>query len=64
MGKNFEISGDSLSYILYASQLAALLVVLLSVVFRFNGTASFALALLIGSLMVVTVVGVWRKLTG
>ena len=64
MGRAFEISGDSLSYLLYASQLTALLVVLLSVVFPFDGTASVALALLFASLMVGTVVGLWRKWTG
>lgn len=61
MTRTFELSGDVLSRALYVSQLAALLVVLLSVVFSLDGLASVALALLFASLLVAVAVGLWRS---
>lgn len=63
MGRSIELSGDSLSRVLYASQLAALVVVLLFVAFPIDSLASVALAFLFASLVIVTVVGLWRKRT-
>jgi hypothetical protein len=64
MRREFELSGDSLSRLLYASQLAALLLALLVVAFPLDSVASVLLAILFASLVLTTAVGLWRKQTG
>mgnify|MGYP006299328071 FL=1 len=64
MGRTFETPSVSLSRLLYASQLTALLLVLLFVVVPFDSFASLLLAVLFALLVAVTVVGLWRKKTG
>jgi hypothetical protein len=63
MGRSFEISGNSLSRLLYASQLVALLLALLFVVFPLDNPASVVLAVLFGLLVAVMAVGLWRTST-
>ena len=64
MGRDFELSGESLSRLLYASQLVALLLALLFVAFPFDSVASGLVAVLFASLLITTAVGLWRKKTG
>ena len=64
MDRDLEISGDSLSRLLYASQLVALLLALLFVAFPLDSSASVPLAVLFASLLIITTVGLWRKRTG
>jgi len=64
MRRPFEISSVLLSRLLYASQLAALLLALLFVAAPFDSFASLLLAVLFALLVAVTVVALWRKRTG
>ena len=63
MGRAFEIPGGALSRVLYASQLAALLLALIFVALPIDGFAGVLLAFLFASLVVVAVVGLWRTTT-
>ncbi|WP_049984864.1 hypothetical protein [Halobellus rufus] len=64
MGRTLDISSDSLGSLLYAAQAAALLLALLYVAFPFDSAASALLGVAFGSLVIATVVGLWRKQTG
>lgn len=63
MRRTVEFSGDWLSFVLYAFQLAALLGVLLFVVVPLDTPASLMFAFLFASLVAVTAVGLWRART-
>lgn len=63
MGRSIEIWGDPLSFLLYAFQAVALLLVALFVAARLDGPVSVLLAFLFASLVVVTMVGLWRTRT-
>ena len=63
MGRDLEVSGNSLSRLFYASQLAALLLALLVVAFPLDSVASVLLAILFASLVLAAAVGLWRKQT-
>jgi hypothetical protein len=64
MRRTVEISGQSLRYLFYASSLAALVAVLPLVAWPPDDLGSVALALLLASLMLAAVVGLWRRRTG
>ncbi len=64
MGRDFEISGDLLSRLLYASQLAALLLALLFVALPLDSFASGLLAVLFALLVSIMAVGLWWEKTG
>ena len=63
MGRTFDFLGVSLSRLLYASQLVALLLALLFVASPLDGFASVPFALLFASLVTVAAVGLWRTTT-
>jgi hypothetical protein len=63
MGRTFEISGDSLSRLLYALQLVGLGMALVAVALSLDGPASVPLALLFLTVMVATLLGLWRTPT-
>ncbi|WP_396612486.1 hypothetical protein ACH9L7_04215 [Haloferax sp. S1W] len=64
MGRTFEISGTSLSLVLYAFQLVAILLALVFVAFPFDNSANVVLGLLFGVVALAMVLGVWRRATG
>ena len=64
MGRDFEISGGSLSRLFYASQLVVLLLALFFVAFPLDSFASGLVAVLFALLVIITVVGLWRETTG
>ncbi|UVE49902.1 hypothetical protein KU306_13410 [Haloferax larsenii] len=64
MGQTFEISGTSLSLVLYAFQLVAILLVLGFVVFPLDSSATVVLGLLFGVVALAVIFGVWRLATG
>ena len=64
MRRTFEISGRSLLYPFYASSLAALVAILPLVVWPLDDVGSVALAVLLSSLVLTAVVGLWRRRTG
>lgn len=63
MRPSVELSGETLSRVLYASQVAALLAVLPFVVFPLDGISSVALGVLFVALAVAGAVGLWRTTT-
>ncbi|NEU56030.1 hypothetical protein [Halorussus sp. MSC15.2] len=63
MGRTIEFSGGWFRLLLYAFQLAALLLVLLFVVLPLDSSASVLLASLFGLLAAVTAFGLWRTTT-
>ena len=64
MGRDLEMSCDSLTRLLYASQLVALLVALPFVAFSLDSFASVPLVVLFTLLVIITAVGLWREKAG
>ena len=60
MKRTVDLSGDSLARFLYASQLAALLLVVFFVAVPVDGVAGVAVAVLFASLSAAAAVGLWR----
>ena len=63
MARSIELSGDSLSLVLYALQLTVLLLALLFVALPLDSPANVLLATLFTVLAVVAAIGLWRKRT-
>lgn len=63
MGRFVERSGDPFVRLVYAVQLAALVLALLAVALPLDGPASVPLAVLFASLVVATALGLWRRTT-
>lgn len=64
MGRTVEVSGHALLYLFYASSLAALLSIIPFVLFPLDDLGSIALAVLLVSLVLAGIVGLWRRRTG
>ena len=63
MGR-IEITGATLQYVFYAVTLAALVPLLAILVWPFDDAADLAVAALLLSLVIASVVGLWRRKTG
>jgi len=63
MGR-IEITGKTLEYLYYAVTLAALVPLLVILVWPFDSVADLAVAVLLVSLALATAVGLWRRKTG
>jgi hypothetical protein len=60
----FELTGDSLIRLFFGIQLAALLFALFLVAFNFGGAAGLVMVALVGLLLFVAAVALWRHHTG
>lgn len=63
MGR-IEITGRTLQYVFYAVTLAALVPLVAILVWPFDSVGDLAVAVLLVSLVLATVVGLWRRKTG
>ena len=61
MGRRFSISGVSLTRVLYASQLVALLLAVIVMSFSLESITSYLLAFVFSLVVITGAVGLWRR---